>query len=76
MEERHWNYLQERGLDNAMRNSVFRQSIKLLVMRIFCFGKGTRASEFPHISGVKGIVTSRLFELNCVIGAALINPSL
>ena len=40
------------------------------------FGKVTRASEFPKISGVKAKVTSRLFQICYVTGTSLINPSL
>lgn len=52
------------------------QSTKLLVMRVSSFDKGARASEFPHTSGVRAKFTSRLFQLNCLIGTSLINPSL
>ena len=40
------------------------------------FWQRHRASEFPQVSGVKAKVTSRLFQLNCVLGTSLMNPSL
>ena len=58
------------------RETVHRQSSKLLVMRVSCLGRGTGASEFPHVSGVRATITSRLFQLNCVIGTSLMNQRL